>query len=220
MYFGDHRYADRLRDHSPEAVVKRNAALAAFHKRAMQIDAMRLSPQDRASLRVLRFRLDSAVAINGLHGSLPFGVFDEFAPLTQQGGLHLMLPQLAKASRFTSVGDYEAWLKRLEAVPASVAQLIERMQIAIDSGWMPPRVAIARLPAFQVLAARHRRSAATPPAASCPTHHPRASDASVSVAESLLRDALPAGCNGKQRTFPSAARLAVLPGLAQMVYDN
>jgi hypothetical protein len=70
-----------LRDESPAAVRARNAAFAAFRQRAMQIDAARFSPQDRVSLRVLGFRLDSAVAINEFHGSLPFGVFDEFAPL-------------------------------------------------------------------------------------------------------------------------------------------
>lgn len=147
IYLGDARQADRLRDESAQAVRARNAALLAFRERAARIDEAQLSTEDRISLRVLRFRLDRAVAINEFHGDLPFGVYDEFAPVTQREGLHLMLPALAKASAFASARDYEAWLKRLEQVPTSIGHLIERMQAAIDAGWMPPKEAITRVPA-------------------------------------------------------------------------
>ena len=103
LYFGDHSYPDRLRDESAAAVFGRTAAVATFRKRSDQIDAALLSPQERVSLRMLQFRLDAALAINKAHGSLPFGVFDPWAPVTQMGGLHLDLPQLAKAARFRSV---------------------------------------------------------------------------------------------------------------------
>jgi uncharacterized protein (DUF885 family) len=146
LYFGDHRYDDKLRDESAAAVLGRTEAAATFRKRSDQIDAALLTPQERVSLRMLQFRLDAALAINKGHGSLPFGVYDSWAPVTQMGGLHLELPQLANAARFRSVADYEAWLKRLDAVPGSVAQLIERMQLAVAAGWVPPKVAIAGVP--------------------------------------------------------------------------
>jgi uncharacterized protein (DUF885 family) len=146
LYFGDHRYDDRLRDESAAAVLARAAAAAAFRKRSDQIDAARLPAQERVSLRILQFRLDAALAINKGHGSLPFGVLDSWAPVTQMRGLHLDLPQLAQAARFRSVADYEAWLKRLDAVPGSVSQLIERMTLAMAAGWVPPKVAIAGVP--------------------------------------------------------------------------
>ena len=146
LYSGEDRYNDRLRDESSEAVSARKAAFLEFRDRAARIDASLLSSPDRLSLRVLRFRLDRAVAINQLHGSLPFGVFDVSAPVTPRGGIHLTLADLAAAGPFRSERDYEAWLKRLEAVPRSVANLIDRMQAAIDAGWMPSKVAIARLP--------------------------------------------------------------------------
>jgi hypothetical protein len=34
----------------------------------------------------------------------------------------------------------------LEQVPASIANLIRRIEIAIDTGWMPSRVAVSRVP--------------------------------------------------------------------------
>ncbi len=146
LYFGEHRYDDRLRDESAAAVLRRSAGYAAFQQRAGAIDAARLSPQDRVSLRILRDRLSAAVAITKTSGPLPSNAFDAWAPITQMSGFHLMLPQLGGAARFDSTRDYEAWLKRLDAVPTSVSNLIERMQLAIDAGWMPPKVAVSRVP--------------------------------------------------------------------------
>jgi uncharacterized protein (DUF885 family) len=124
----------------------RNAAIARFAERAAHVDAARMSDADRTSLAVLRDRLERQMAVTRLHGALPFGASDSYAPMTQMDGIHLELPQLAREARFASVRDYEAWLKRLNAVPDVVAQLIERMRVALDAGWMPPKVAIARVP--------------------------------------------------------------------------
>jgi len=146
LFFGDHRHDDRLRDESAAAVRARSAAFAQFADRAARIDATQLTPQERVSLRVLRFGLGHALEIDRLHGALPFGVFDSWAPVTQMNGIHLDLPQLGQAARFRSVADYEMWLRRLDAVPASVANLIARMQAAHDAGWMPSRVAVVRVP--------------------------------------------------------------------------
>ena len=61
-------------------------------------------------------------ALNKHYGALPFGVYDAWAPVTQMDGIHLALPQLASVARFDTVSDYEAYLKRLGAVPASIVQ--------------------------------------------------------------------------------------------------
>ena len=143
---GASRYADRLDDASAAAVRARNAATAAYAERAARIDEAQLSAADRSSLRVLRDRLARNLALVRLYGDLPFGPGDWWAPVTQMGGVHLELANLAREARFAGVRDYEAWLKRLDAVPALVAQLIERMRTAQAAGWMPPKVAIARVP--------------------------------------------------------------------------
>jgi uncharacterized protein (DUF885 family) len=105
-----------------------------------------LSPQDRVSLRILRDRLNAAIVIAKASGPMQANAFDGWAPVTQMAGFHLMLPQLGEAAPFNSTRDYEAWLKRLDAVPDSVSNLIERMQAAMAAGWMPPQVAVARVP--------------------------------------------------------------------------
>jgi uncharacterized protein (DUF885 family) len=146
LFFGVDRYPERLRDQSPQAVRARNAAMVGFRDRAARIEASKLSTADRLSLRLLQKSLADATAINAQYGALPFGLYDAHAPITQLDGFHLQLPQLARAARFGSVRDYEAWLKRLEAVPASIDGLMQRMQTAIDAGWMPAKAAIARVP--------------------------------------------------------------------------
>ena len=83
LYFGDHRHDDKLRDESAAAVIGRNAALTSFRERTNHINPAMLSPQERVSLYVLQFRLDASLAINKGHGSLPFGVFDSWAPVTK-----------------------------------------------------------------------------------------------------------------------------------------
>ena len=229
---------DRLRDESAAAVFGRTAAVATFRKRSDQIDAALLSPQERVSLRMLQFRLDAALAINKVHGSLPFGVFDPWAPVTQMGGLHLDLPQLAKAARFRSVADYEAWLKRLDAVPGSVSQLIERMQIAMAAGWMPPKVAISgvpaqleaqlvddvqkspRVPAVQVLSEGHVARRAIAARACRRARHSRQGDPGIPFVEELLRDALSRRSGAATGAVESARRAGVLPSLAGLEHDH
>ena len=143
---GDHRYDDRLEDESVAAVAKRKAFHADFRTRLADFNPSHLPAQLHTSLRVLRFQLEQIVARDKLYGSLPFATHDTWAPVTQMGGIHLDLPQLALNSRFRTVGDYEAYLKRLEAVPTSIGHLVTRMEAAMGAGWLPPKVAIRNVP--------------------------------------------------------------------------
>ena len=145
-FVGDHRYDDRLRDDSAAAVTRRKAIYKDFRARLAGLDAAQLSPQTSTSLQILRYSLERIVELNEIYGSLPFGVYDDWAPVTQMQGIHLDLPGLVNNSRFTAVGDYEAYLKRLEAVPATIANQIARMEVAMAAGWMPAKVAIRDVP--------------------------------------------------------------------------
>jgi len=144
--FGDRRYEDRLRDESAQAVAKRKAFYATFRGRLVEMDPSELPSQVRTSLQVLRFRLDRIAALEEQFGSLPFGPYDAWAPVTQMEGIHLDLPALANNARFATVADYEAYLKRLHAVPVSIGQLIARMEVAMAAGWMPPKAAVEGVP--------------------------------------------------------------------------
>ena len=143
---GDHRYDDRLGDRSAEAVSRRKAEVVEWRNRAARIDAAALPAAERVSLRVLRYQLDQVVELNAVYGTLPFGGFDTWSPVTQQDGPQFSLPWLISNTRFASVSDYENFLRRLNAVPEHIDQLIARMNAAMAAGWLPSKVAIARVP--------------------------------------------------------------------------
>jgi uncharacterized protein (DUF885 family) len=145
-FLGEHRYADRLTDESVPAIKRRAAARKDYRSRLNAIDTAPLPPALRTSVRVLRDQFDRAAAIDASFGELPFGVFDEWAPITQMDGLHLGLHYLIKATRFETAADHDAYLKRLEQLPVNIGQLIARMEAAMAAGWMPPRIAIRDVP--------------------------------------------------------------------------
>ena len=145
-YVGDPRYRDRLADQSAEAVERRKTQRERFLERALAIDAGALAPEDRVSLRVLRYQLEQAVALGRLCAPLSCNQGEFWSPVTQFGGVHLELPRLVDATTFGSVRDYEAYIARLQAVPALVDQLIARMELGMKLGWMPAKIAVARVP--------------------------------------------------------------------------
>ena len=145
-FLGDHRYDDRLTDQSPAAVARRRAYFPAFVRRLDRVDPKKLSPEDRTSLAVLKFSLEKQIAIDKLFGAAPFGAFDDWAPVTQMNGIHHSLPELVKATRFATVRDYENFLERLDALPVTMRHLIERMQAALATGWVLPKIAIVGVP--------------------------------------------------------------------------
>jgi len=145
-YVGDPRYRDRLADQSAEAVERRKTQRERFLERALAIDAGALAPEDEVSLRVLRYQLEQAVALGRLCAPLSCNQGEFWSPVTQFGGVHLELPRLVDATTFGSLRDYEAYIARLQAVPALVDQLIARMELGMKLGWMPARIAVARVP--------------------------------------------------------------------------
>jgi len=145
-YVGDPRYADRLSDQSAAASERRRRQRAAFLERATRIDASALPPEDRVSLRVLRQQLEQGVALDRLCAPLSCTQGDFWSPVTQFNGIQFDLTRLVDATRFATVRDYDAYLARLEALPKLIDQLIDRMQKAMELGWMPAGVAIARVP--------------------------------------------------------------------------
>ena len=153
---------------------------------------------------MLRYRLDQFAALNKHYGTLPFGIDDPWAPITQMDGIHLNLPQLASSARFDTVGDYEAYLKRLGAVPTSIVNLIARMETAMAAGWVPAKAAIRNVPKqleaqlpddatqspeykpFKSFPARHRRRRAAAPRERGARGHPRQGHPGLPVAEGFL----------------------------------
>ena len=150
-FFGDNRYNDRLTDESPEAVRARKAHWRDLLTQLRSFDPAQLSTQNRVSLQVLTTIATDRTRIDGFFGDLPFGaanfsLFMGWSPVTQMYGPQFFLPQLAKSAPSRTVADFDAYLKRLGAIPRLLAQYQVQMRAAIDAGWVPAAVAIQRVP--------------------------------------------------------------------------
>ncbi|HEX4597707.1 MAG TPA: DUF885 domain-containing protein, partial [Burkholderiaceae bacterium] len=147
---GDNRYNDRLTDQSPEAVQARKAHWADLLKELKSFDPSQLTAQNRVSLQVLITIALNRTRVDSFFPDLPFGATDfsqmGWSPVTQMYGPQFSLPLLAKSTRFGAVGDYEAYLKRLAAIPRLLGQYRQQMQAAVDAGWLQPAVAVQRVP--------------------------------------------------------------------------
>ena len=149
-FLGDNRYNDRLTDQSPEAVVARKAHWQELLKQVRAFDPAQLSPQNRVSLRVLTTVATNRTRVDGFFADLPIGAgeFSQmgWSPVTQMYGPQFTLPLMAKLAPFRTVADYDAYLKRLSAIPQQLGQQQQQMKAAIDRGWVQPEAAIRRVP--------------------------------------------------------------------------
>ena len=136
---GDNRYNDRLTDWSQDAIARRHAYAQDVLARLRQIDANRLSGQDRVSLEVLRTRLDQRLRVEAFAGS-------EWMPVSQMGGPQLDFALLVKSTPFRTASDYDKYLLRLAALPTQLRQLEALMRRGLATGWVLPAEAIVRVP--------------------------------------------------------------------------
>jgi uncharacterized protein (DUF885 family) len=190
---GDTRYNDRWSDYSPAALQAERQATADVLKRFEAIDGKALSAQDQLSLqmmlRQLRDRLE-AIALKN----------DEM-PLEPVGGIQLTLPGYAQAFPFVSVKDYEDYIKRLQAIPALLDQVVALSRAGAKDGLVQPKYLLERIPA-QV------RAIAAPAGADSPFALPLKSfpDAVPAAERTRLRAAMLAAID--QQVRPAYARLA------------
>ena len=149
---GDNRYNDRLTDQSPAAVRSRKSHWVELLKQLRSFDPTQLALQNRVSLQVLTTIATNRTRIDGFFPELPFGAADGsinmgWSPVTQMDGPQFSLPLLAKSAPFQTVADYEAYLRRLGAIPRLLAQYQQQMRTAIGAGWVQAAVAVRRVPA-------------------------------------------------------------------------
>jgi uncharacterized protein (DUF885 family) len=146
-YLGIEGYNDRLHDASAEAVGRRKAHVKAVLAELATFDPTNLSAQDRISLAMMAYNLRRQDALNALYGELRFGAGrDGWLQITTASGPHSAFQSLAKATPFRNARDYDNYLKRLDALPLAIEQTTQILLAGMKSGWMPPRVAMARVP--------------------------------------------------------------------------
>ncbi len=135
---GLRQYDRLLPDMSPEAIRQRTAAAADRFRRALAIDPEELSEENRINLELLRFSLRDRLASSR---------FDAWrAPISQQSGPHISLPQIPDTLSFTTRQHLEDYLARLRAIPAYVDQTIANMRAGLTDGWTPPRIVLRSVP--------------------------------------------------------------------------
>lgn len=133
-YAGDPRYQDRMADYSEEAIERRREHARALVGRVRAIDPTTLAPAQRLNYDLFLREAEEDVA------GQPFR--SDFIRLTQQGGVHTQLAQLAQLVSKASVRDYENFLARLGEVPRLVDQDIALMRKGLAGGITPPRITL------------------------------------------------------------------------------
>ncbi len=134
-YAGDHRYDDRLPSKTAGDEQNRADTLGMFLTRLHSIDRGQLEGQDRISYTI--FEKGVQDRIEEIHNRF------FLMPVTAIYGFHAEFADLHSNLAFGKVSDYENYIKRLEAFPASMRQYIGVMQEGVREGMVVPRVVMA-----------------------------------------------------------------------------
>ncbi len=137
-YSGDPRYNDRWTDFSTEAIAARQAADRGALAKLQGIDRSALSAADQLDYDTFQWQLQRSVERQRFN--------EQLQPIGHQGGPQT-LDGIAEVLPFATARDYQDWLKRLQALPAVLAQTIDLMRRGIDEGSVPPRILMQRVPA-------------------------------------------------------------------------
>ena len=144
---GDHRYNDQFPNYlSKEYRAKIEAYLDGYLKELNLFDDADLSDSEKMSKAVLQWSCELGLE------RLKFK--EELFPIDQMWSLDLLVGQLASgasAQPFTTVQDYEDWLKRLDGYVDWLATAEENMKEGIASGYVLPRSLVVKvLPQLEV----------------------------------------------------------------------
>jgi uncharacterized protein (DUF885 family) len=136
-YVGDHRYGDRLRDASPEAIAADYAAARRTLKAAQGIRREALSSKDQVSLDIFVYQLEEHLRFEAFRGarSMSIGAL---------GGFQTGFSELLRASPMTRRVEAEQMLSRMAAFPRRVDQEIVLLREGSALGWVPPVTVLER----------------------------------------------------------------------------
>ena len=136
---GDNRYNDRVTDYSIEAIERRKMHERQMLDRVQKIDRSQLNGQDVISYDL--FLRDKKLNVDGARFPT------EYMPIDQMNGVQITFGQLAGATPFRNVKDYEDYVARLAAFSTQIDQLITLMKRGIETKWLPAAVPLRSVPA-------------------------------------------------------------------------
>lgn len=137
-FVGDLRYNDQLGDQSFEAIERRKQHARELLERLKGFDRARLSEPRQLDYDL--FRLNTELSVESQR--FP----EEYVQISQLGGIHDMMAQVAQAVPKRNVKDFQDFVKRLRAVPTLVDQSIALMRKGMEAGVTPPKVTLRDVP--------------------------------------------------------------------------
>ncbi len=124
----------QLTDMSPQALAQRQQQRLAWQAKLQQVDVASLSEQNRINHAILTYRLADDI------DEYRFGA--HLMPLTAESGFHTNLGFLPQRTAFRSIGDYQAYLRQLSAIPRYMSQQTDWMRQGIASGMTQPKAVL------------------------------------------------------------------------------
>ncbi len=139
-------YNDRVPAVAPADQDRRLGQAKAFMARLDALGAAPLSEEDRLNAALLRFILKHDIALAAFR---PWRI-----PFLSDSGFHNSMSYVVASTTFRTESDYEAYLKRLAALPAYIDQNIENMRAGLADGFVQPKeIMTGVLPSFEAQAA-------------------------------------------------------------------
>jgi uncharacterized protein (DUF885 family) len=134
---GDKRYNDKIDDFSQEAIDKDLEETQKFLTRFEAIDTTGFSDQEA---------LNKDLMVRDLKMQLEGARFKPWeTPVSQNGGVHIDLPQLVSVLSFESVKDYEDYISRLKQMPRLIEQNVIQMRKGLAENRVPPRFLLGKV---------------------------------------------------------------------------
>jgi uncharacterized protein (DUF885 family) len=157
---GDKRWNDKLDDFSQQAIDEDLRQTKLYLDRFEAIDTAGFPEQEV---------LNKSLMVRDLTFTLEGSRFKPWEmPVSQFGGVHIDLPQLATLLSFKSVKDYEDYISRLRQVPRVFDENTTQMRKGMADGLMQPRILLEQV-VDQCNKIASKSAADTPFAA--PFHH-------------------------------------------------
>lgn len=134
---GDRRFNDRWPDLSLDAIERRHRADEQALAELVKIDRASLPPSEQINYDLFKWQYRDRLEAHRFHEYL--------FPLNQLGGIQTT-GDLTESLRFSTIKDYEDWLKRLQAFGTFMDQTIALLQQGLKEGRTLPKVAADRIP--------------------------------------------------------------------------
>jgi uncharacterized protein (DUF885 family) len=131
-------YNDKLPDRSRAAIDRERERQRAALTRLKAIDYAVLKGQDRVSYQLLLEKTEMAVE------GATFREADALA-ISTLGGIQNFMPRAAQVTPFKTAADYRDYIARLNAMPAYVDGVVERVRLGLASGWMSTKPVVQRV---------------------------------------------------------------------------